>query len=291
MVNLDQSVSIVKELREYIIPLGDEELFLLQKSLLEEGCREPIIVWERKDGQLILVDGHNRYKICQKNAIPFKIKKMRFENAEAAKIWMIDNQMGRRNLTSDQISYYRGLKYNSLKQKKGGYSNVLSKGQKDLSTSEKVSKSFSISESTVKRDAKFAEGLDIVGRSNPKLKTKILTGEVKVKKGDLQVLADAKNSNKITIKNEQDLFNKAKLIKAEILDQVARDLKNLDKKKTSNSITASDLDPVFMDKGDKLRRIKGMILSAINKAISNKDIKAMRELKKLIERLEGELFE
>ena len=33
-----------------------------------------------------------------------------------------------------------------------------------------------------------------------------------------------------------------------------------------------------------------MILSAINRAINEKDIKAIKELKKLVERLEGELF-
>jgi hypothetical protein len=45
-----------------------------------------------------------------------------------------------------------------------------------------------------------------------------------------------------------------------------------------------------LDKNDKLRKIKGMILSAINRAINEKDIKAIKELKKLVERLEGELF-
>ena len=47
---------------------------------------------------------------------------------------------------------------------------------------------------------------------------------------------------------------------------------------------------VFLDKDDRLKRIKGMILSAINKAINDKDAKAMKELKKLVEKLEGELF-
>ncbi|MBL0741064.1 ParB N-terminal domain-containing protein [Chryseolinea lacunae] len=287
MVRLDQTITIVKELREYIIPLNDEELSLLQTSLLHEGCREPLIVWE-KDGQLILVDGHNRYKICQKNGIAFKIRKMPFQNMEEAKVWMIDNQMGRRNLTNDQMSYYRGLRYNSLKQKKGGYANVASKGQKDISTSGKVSKSFNISESTIKRDAKFAEGLDIVGQSNPMLKTKILLGEAKVKKGDVQALASARNPGRLTIKNEKDLYNKAKIIKQEVLQQVEKGLKDLGKRK--NNDDEDNREPLFLEKGDKLRRLKGMILSSINKAINDKDIKAMRELKKLVEKLEGELF-
>jgi hypothetical protein len=290
MLSIDQPISILKELREHIIPLGDEELYLLEKSIIKEGCREPLMVWDKGDDQLVLVDGHNRFKICQKNDIPFKVKKIKFNNIDEAKLWMIDNQMGRRNLTPDQMSYYRGIKYISLKKKKGGYDNVKSKGQSEAPTSEVVAKMFNVSESTVKRDAKFSEGLNILGRSNPKLKTKILTGEAKVKKSDVQALSDAKNADRITIKNEADLFNKAKIIRAEILDEVESGLKSLDKKKREKALEGIT-EPMFLNKGDKLRKIKGMILSAINRAINEKDAKAMKELKKLIDRLEGELFE
>ena len=288
MISLDQPITILKELREHIIPLGEEELFLLQKSLVKEGCREPLMVWEKSEDQLVLIDGHNRFKICQKNDIPFKVKKIKFNNIEGAKLWMIDNQIGRRNLTPDQMSYYRGLKYLSLKKKKGGYDNVKSKGQTETSTSETVAKFFNVSESTVKRDAKFAEGLNIVGRTNPKLKTKILIGEAKVKKGDVQALSDAKHPDRLTIKNEADLFNKAKVIKSEVLQEVEAGLKSLGKEKFAKEENAQ---PEFLEKPDRLRKIKGMILSAINKAINEKDVKAIKELKKLVERLEGELFD
>jgi hypothetical protein len=292
MLSLDQSISILKELREHIIPLGDEELFLLEKSIVNEGCREPLIVWEKNPDQLVLVDGHNRFKICQKNDIPFKVRKLKFNNIDEAKLWMIDNQMGRRNLTPDQMSYYRGIKYLSLKKKKGGYDNVKSKGQTEAPTSEVVAKMFNVSESTVKRDAKFAEGLNIVGRTNPKLKTKILTGEAKVGKGDVQALSSAKNPDKLTIKNEADLYNKAKIIKAEILEEVESDLKKMGREKLRKAQEAlQGSEPTFLDKPDRLKKIKGMILSAINKAINEKDMKAMKELKKLVERLEGELFD
>ncbi|MEP6736729.1 MAG: ParB/Srx family N-terminal domain-containing protein [Chryseolinea sp.] len=287
MLSVEQPITILKELREHIIPLGDMELSQLERSLIAEGCREPLMVWEKSPGQLVLVDGHNRYKLCQKNNIPYKTKKIKFNNVEEAKVWMIDNQIGRRNLTPDQMSYYRGLKYNSLKKKKGGYDYVKSKGQNEISTSELIAKNFNVSESTIKRDAKFAEGLDIVGRSNPKLKTKILIGEAKVKKGDVQLLTDAKNADRLTIKNEADLFNKAKIIRNEILNAVASDLKvmKMASKKEEETATLT-----FLNKDDRLKRIKGLILSAINKAINDKDAKAIKELKKLVDKLEVELF-
>ena len=76
MLSINRALTILKELREHIIPLGEEELFLLENSIVKEGCREALIVWEKTDDQLILVDGHNRFKICEKNNIPFKVKKI-----------------------------------------------------------------------------------------------------------------------------------------------------------------------------------------------------------------------
>ena len=45
-----------------------------------------------------LIDGHNRYAICQKHGIEFDTKPMQFEDEDAAMVWIIRNQFGRRNL-------------------------------------------------------------------------------------------------------------------------------------------------------------------------------------------------
>lgn len=293
MVGFDKQFGILKELQEYIIPLGEDELFQLEKNILKEGCREPLIVWEQRgNSKMILVDGHNRYKICEKHNLPFKIKKVNFRDIDEVKVWMVDNQMGRRNLTPDQMSYYRGLKYLSIKKSKGGYDNVKSKGQNDLSTSERLAEQFNVSESTVKRDAKFAEGLNIISKSNPKLKMKILTGEAKVKKADVQALINAKNPDKLTIKNEADLYNKAKIIRDDILDEVERNIKKIEKERVQKAQEVlKSMEPVFSTREDRLKKIKGMIISAINQAINERDSSAIKELKKLIGKLEDELFD
>jgi hypothetical protein len=51
-----------------------------------------------------------------------------------------------------------------------------------------------------------------------------------------------------------------------------------------------DKEPVFLERADRLKKIKGMILSSINKAINDRDVSAIKELKKLIQNLEQELF-
>lgn len=78
-------------------PLQDMEFELLTRSILEDGCREPLVAWNG-----ILIDGHNRYRICQEHNIPFSVKEMQFSSKGEAVTWCIRNQIGRRNLTAFQ---------------------------------------------------------------------------------------------------------------------------------------------------------------------------------------------
>ncbi len=288
MVAIEKSLTILKEIRDYIIPLADEELFQLEKNILAEGCREPLTVWPHNN-QLVIVDGHNRFKICQKHHLDFKIRKVAFKNLDEVKLWMVDNQRGRRNLSADQISYYRGLKYLALRNKKGGFQNIKTKGKAETSTSEFLSGQFNVSESTIKRDAKFAEGLNNIGADNPKLKLKILTGESKVKKSDVQALSVARN---LKIRNEADLYNKAKKIKEQLLSAVEEKIKAFERNKiTQAQEFLKNAEPVFISKEDRLKKIKGMVISAINRAIREKDSNAIKELKRLIDQLQDLLFD
>lgn len=87
-------LKINEELKALIPPLKEDEYKLLEASILGEGCRDKLITWNDT-----IVDGHNRFEICQKNGMPFEVEDRDFESFDAVKIWMIDNQKGRRNLT------------------------------------------------------------------------------------------------------------------------------------------------------------------------------------------------
>jgi hypothetical protein len=84
------------EFSTLIPPLTPEELAGLEASLLTDGCRDALVVWEGKD---ILLDGHNRLRICNEHEIPFTTKALAFESIYDAQMWVINNQEGRRNLT------------------------------------------------------------------------------------------------------------------------------------------------------------------------------------------------
>jgi hypothetical protein len=91
-------LKVLPELKNEIPPLTDEEFSLLQKSVEKDGIRDPLVVWQ-KDGENILVDGHNRYELSITYGYDFNVVYKDFEDLTGAKIWIRNNQMARRNLT------------------------------------------------------------------------------------------------------------------------------------------------------------------------------------------------
>lgn len=91
------TLTIDPEFRDLIPPLNDDELAMLEENIIANGCESPLIIW---DG--VIVDGHNRYAICQKHGIPFAVTEKSFDNREGAMLWMLRNQLGRRNLNDYQ---------------------------------------------------------------------------------------------------------------------------------------------------------------------------------------------
>jgi ParB family chromosome partitioning protein len=86
---------IDSEFKALIPPLAPEELAQLEANILADGCRDPLVTW-----QGILIDGHNRFAICSRHGLTFQTVEREFAGREAAELWMIGNQMGRRNLES-----------------------------------------------------------------------------------------------------------------------------------------------------------------------------------------------
>ena len=99
-------LKINEELQNLIPPLKPDEYEQLEKSIIEDGCRDPIVTW---DGTI--VDGHNRYSICKKHGIDFDTVEKEFDDIEAAKEWMLENQLGKRNAHPNLLSYIRGMMY------------------------------------------------------------------------------------------------------------------------------------------------------------------------------------
>ena len=91
-------IVVKEELKAYIDPLTPDELDALERSIVAEGCRDALVLWND-----LLIDGHNRYAICQKHGLPFNtVQATQFKNMDDVHLWMIDQHLGRRSVSDFQ---------------------------------------------------------------------------------------------------------------------------------------------------------------------------------------------
>lgn len=91
-----------REIRALVPPLWPDERVQLEESLLAEGCREALVVWDTGKAKGILLDGHHRYEMCRRHKLPYRVHHIKMDSRDAAKVWVLENQLGRRNLNVAQ---------------------------------------------------------------------------------------------------------------------------------------------------------------------------------------------
>lgn len=182
------NVIIDDELKSYMRPLREEEYEKLKESVLAEGIRDPLVTW-----QGILLDGYHRYKLAQEHNLEYKTVEVDLPDKEAAKEWIITNQLGRRNLTPQEASYYRGKLYESRK-RQGARTDLTSpQNEEKLITAKELGKQYGVSKATIERDADFSRAVDKVATEiGEEAKNAILTGKVNIPKKDIEKLIEVK---------------------------------------------------------------------------------------------------
>lgn len=183
------------EFKTLIRPLRKDEYLQLEVNLAVDGCREPIITWNN-----IIVDGHNRYEICNRLHIPYAIREMPFENREQAIVWICSNQLGRRNITEETRRYLIGKQYELEKVARKHPPNIngfnqykrRNKGERGDTfrrTAQKFSAQYNVSTGSVQKYAIFSKALDVVGQADPELPGKVLSGTFKISHENLVALS------------------------------------------------------------------------------------------------------
>ncbi len=177
-------MTINPELRDLIPPLTNEEQVALEASLKADGCRDPIVVWDSED---VVIDGHNRYAICERLGIKYQTHRMQFDSLDAVKIWMIRNQFARRNLTPMQRSelalrlepIIAERAKENLKTSTGGDEprplTILSKaGNEPINTRSEIAKAAGVSEGTL------AKTKVIIAKADEQTKADLRAGKTKI---------------------------------------------------------------------------------------------------------------
>jgi hypothetical protein len=151
--------------------------------------------------EVVLLDGHNRYSICSDHNISYVTESISLIDRGAAIDWMIANQLGRRNLSAEQVSYLRGRQQQQERQRVanpdgiGGKSGKIVKSQnatqQSLATADRLAKQHGVNRATIHRDADYAKAVDaIVAATTPEVQQQLLGIDSKFTKSATLKLAE-----------------------------------------------------------------------------------------------------
>ncbi|MCX6157153.1 MAG: hypothetical protein NTY74_04140 [Ignavibacteriae bacterium] len=162
-VDYDNKISFNPEYQLLMPYLTKDEYLKLEDSILKDGCREIIYIDEAYN----CLDGHHRITICRINKLPYLIKEISFDSEEEKIEWIVENQLGRRNIDFEQRKYLIGVLYNKRKLTGGHnqYSNLdESGGAKDApsKTAQIIAKEYNLSERTVYNYSDYSIGYDSI---------------------------------------------------------------------------------------------------------------------------------
>lgn len=201
-------INIKKEFKDLIPLLTSEEYEQLEQSILNEGVREKILVWNN-----FIVDGHNRFEIATKHNINYETQIMQFDNENDVKIWMINNQFGRRNLSNYQKSVlalqleevFRVKAKENLKTNTNNANNMPCQISdkpliKKVDTKKEIAKVANVSHDTIAKVKKIQQ------KASPEVKEKLSIGEISIN----QAFKDIKKEEKQEEKEKKIQFFKDK---------------------------------------------------------------------------------
>lgn len=185
--------------------LTEEERELLAASIRAHGVREPLVVWREEQ---ILLDGHTRLAICEEQDISFETVEYSFADRAAARNWVIDNALARRNLGREQQAHLRGLRYRAAK--RASVENLRQNAPsaqiehsvitaadepplREEPAAVRLAREYGVSPATIRRDAEYAENVDAIAESaGPEARTALLTGAVRATRGQVKRIAEAR---------------------------------------------------------------------------------------------------
>lgn len=154
-------LTIDREFRDLCPPSSDDELILLRESIKSDGCRDTILYWENApDKSNPVIDGHQRHTICVQEKVEYESRGIKLKDRDAAKQWILRNQLCRRNLTNIQRSIARGRYYNLLKSSQGGDHRSKVQNVPLIDAAQVIAEANGVDKKTIKRDAKLATAVD-----------------------------------------------------------------------------------------------------------------------------------
>lgn len=245
-----QKLKIDPELRDLLPPLTDEEYKQLEKNIVENGFDKnfPIMEWHG-----FIVDGHNRYDICKKhNITDYVVGTLGYETKEEVMEWMLDIQLGRRNLSPIQriaiaekyrsIYEKQALTNKQVAMSEARKSNENNKSEQFLpnsvTTVDKIDTTKKLADVAGVGKETYRMGAKILNSDNEKIKQAVLSGEMSINAGYNKIRENKKveDNNVVTSTTQPPTTTTSKPQISEEVRQICEDLKTERSKEYLDSI-------------------------------------------------------
>lgn len=177
--------SVIQVLKQ---SLSDADYQKLEENLVDNGCREPLLVWDK-----YVIDGAKRYDICKSWGISYTTKHKNFREMIDAVSYICEVQLERDDLTVEMRKYLIGRKYladveicvreyilnppaNYLKT----HQSLPKKPSKKYEVGHIVGKKYNLATGTVLKYGYFASNIDELREKDAELAERILSSKLKI---------------------------------------------------------------------------------------------------------------
>lgn len=177
------------EFRDLIPPLADEEFKQLEENVLRDGIQDPLKIWNK-----MLIDGHNRYELAKRHGLTFTTTEMQFDSRDDVKIWIIKNQLGRRNITAytrgELVTQFKSIIATRAKKNQGTRNDLITAEESSTDNGINILANLPRSQSINTRE-ELAKMADVSPRNMAKIEklVEIATPEIKtaLREGELSI--------------------------------------------------------------------------------------------------------
>ncbi len=238
-------IRIDEEFKALIPPLAPEEFAQLEENCIRDGIRDPLVVWHVPNGDDILIDGHNRYKIASEHNINFVVEKMEFDIRDDVKAWIIRNQLGRRNLNT----YNRSLLALELKpliaERAKERQNLGLKSDEGTRTDVALGKLANVGKDTIRK-------VEIIERDGSDyIKEKVRSGDITINKA---YLATKGINDKSPAKLKKEFMDKVKQEHEAFTESKTVSLADVKTDREHRQIIANDVYSQFLKAGSGINQ-------------------------------------
>ena len=287
-----ENLKIDPELQSLLPPLSEGEYQQLEDNIVNNGYDKnfPIMVWKG-----YIADGHNRYKICKDhNITDYTVTTLAYQTKEEVMEWMLDVQLGRRNLNKAQrvLAAEKFREYYERQARENmslGGGDQKSGSPKWVNPIQKVDVQKNLAKKAGVGNGTYSRCKTVLDSNNEDLKKQMLSGEITINAAYNMVKEDVKKKDETENENIKEVESSVPENHLEELDNntTISSTHSIDKKTENDDVFIDDMTSnaeVVSEPEDTLENNKDVIKDVFDQSLPILDDKKIEDTKAIYEK-------